>query len=246
MHASPETLALLALGEAAVPEDERQHLAGCQACQAELGELAELVAIGRSVDAGDVLTAPPHRVWAAIQHEVMSQPESDRSAGVAPPAAKAVPTTPSTPGGPSRGRRAATLALAASVALVAGIGVGVAIDRNRSTRTVLATASLAALPDWPGSTGTATVYRDPDGSRELIVHLTSPEPVAGRRQVWLINSGITSMSALGFITGDEGRWPIPDDLSLTAYPIVDVSDEPRDDPDPLHSGNSVVRGTLHP
>jgi len=38
-------------------------------------------------------------------------------------------------------------------------------------------------------------------------------------------------------------FPLPDDLDLAAYPVVDISEEPFDG-NPGHSGDSIVRGVL--
>ena len=52
------------------------------------------------------------------------------------------------------------------------------------------------------------------------------------------------MSPMGFLNNGRGEFNIPDSFDLSRFPIVDVSVEPANDPDPTHSGNSVVRGTL--
>ena len=52
------------------------------------------------------------------------------------------------------------------------------------------------------------------------------------------------MIAIGTLgVGDTGVFPLPPGVSLTDYPIVDISDEAYDG-DPTHSTDSVVRGTL--
>ena len=64
------------------------------------------------------------------------------------------------------------------------------------------------------------------------------------RQVWLIDKQVKGMSPMGFLNNGRGEFNIPDSFDLSQFPIVDVSVEPANDPDPTHSGNSVVRGTL--
>lgn len=65
MHTDPDLLALLALGEAVGPEEER-HVATCPGCTAELESLRRVVGVARS--AADVTLAEPGpRVWAAIR-----------------------------------------------------------------------------------------------------------------------------------------------------------------------------------
>ena len=71
MHTNPEVLALLALGEqtAATPSD-REHIAGCEACSAEVDELAHLAGVGRSVDAQVRIETPSPDVWRRIATEL--------------------------------------------------------------------------------------------------------------------------------------------------------------------------------
>ena len=71
MHPSPDVLALLALGEQAGTSADREHVAGCAECRAEVESLARAVDVGRSADAGDdTLLTPPDRVWEAIRAEL--------------------------------------------------------------------------------------------------------------------------------------------------------------------------------
>ena len=50
-----------------------------------------------------------------------------------------------------------------------------------------------------------------------------------------------SLGTLG--AGDTGVFPVPADLDVAQFPVVDVSREPLDG-NPAHSKDSVVRGTL--
>ena len=145
----------------------------------------------------------------------------------------------------SRGLRAASLALAAALALVVGIGLGANLDRLLPGRTEKASTQLNALPAWPGSTGRAVVEEDRDGNRTLVVTISSPIPANGPREVWLTTSTADPMVAVGFLRDDSsGRFPIPPDIDIADYYLVDVSQEPAQDADPHHSGNSMLRGKL--
>ena len=141
-----------------------------------------------------------------------------------------------------RGRRSTRwLAAAAAAALVAGAATW-GIARSLAPQPeVLASIALAPLPSYSDE-GTATVDQLPDGERELIVTASSSY-AEGYREVWLISPDITSMVSLGTMEGREARFRIPDGLDLSAYPIVDISDEPLDG-NPEHSGNSILRGQL--
>ena len=70
MHADPELLSLLALGEHAGTDDERIHAETCPECSGELSALHRLVTLGRSVEEGTSLLAPSPGVWARIQDEL--------------------------------------------------------------------------------------------------------------------------------------------------------------------------------
>ncbi|HEX8488759.1 MAG TPA: anti-sigma factor [Propionibacteriaceae bacterium] len=169
--------------------------------------------------------------------------EHQRTAG-----SSVVPLTPTGAAdrsGRGGGRRLLSLALAAAIALVVGIGVGVAYERQevRPVNRVIASADLAARPGYPGASGTAEVTADGRGNRALVVRMSSPVPATGTVQVWLMdNKGTPTL--MGTMTNGVATLPIEPGMSLFTRPTVDLSDEPRDDPDPGHSGRSILRGDL--
>lgn len=70
-HLDPDQLTLLALGEPVASDADTEHLTGCAACAAELAELRRTAIIARATVAdGQVLEAPPARVWARIAEEI--------------------------------------------------------------------------------------------------------------------------------------------------------------------------------
>jgi hypothetical protein len=229
-HSDPDQLALRALGED-LPELD-QHLAGCAECRRELDELRAVVATAREVEPEDQPVAPPPAVWEAVSAELGLR-------GVAAGdelAARRMPT----------GRRRGALLLAAAAA-VTGIAVGAAGalllsgDDGSAPAQVVAQADLAALPEHQGS-GSATVHTS-DGERVLVVDVSDLTKGDGFYEVWLLDSEAQRLVSLGLLEGDEGRFPLPEQVDVGEYPVVDVSIEPTDG-DPAHSGNSVVRGTL--
>lgn len=241
-HLDPELIALLALGESA-DADARAHLDQCPACSAELDVLSTTVARGRA--AGPELAelvAPPEHVWDAIAAEL------DLPADVRPGGPAAAPEPRDAGQRPVRrpGRRRVApgwLAAAAAAGIVIG-GVGVGWwDARTPAPTVVEQAALDALPDWPGASGTAVVERAADGTRELVVTLSGAGSDTGFREVWLIDTEVSRLISLGMLHGDHGVFPLPDDLDLAAYPVVDISEEPFDG-NPGHSGDSIVRGVL--
>jgi hypothetical protein len=229
-HSDPDQLALRALGED-LPELD-QHLAGCAECRRELDELRAVVATAREVEPEDQPVAPPPAVWEAVAAEL-------GLGGVGAGdelAARRMPT----------GRRRGALLLAAAAA-VTGIAVGAAGalllsgGDGSAPAQVVAQADLAALPEHQGS-GSATVHTS-DGERVLVVDVSDLTKGDGFYEVWLLDSEAQRLVSLGLLEGDEGRFPLPEQVDVGEYPVVDVSIEPTDG-DPAHSGNSVVRGTL--
>ena len=86
-HLDPEQLALIALGEPVASAEEREHLATCAVCTADVEEMMHAAVVARStVDEGE-LEAPPARVWGRIADEL-------GLAGAVATASPAVATTP--------------------------------------------------------------------------------------------------------------------------------------------------------
>ncbi len=241
-HLEPELIALIALGEPA-GADARAHLDRCPTCAAELESLATAVVRGRA--AGPELAElvdPPERVWDAIAAE-LDLPAHVRP-GAPTPTVEPRVAVEQTARQPGRRRMAPGWLAAAAAAgiVVGGLGVGW-WDTRTPAPTVVEAASLDALPDWPGATGTAVVERAADGTRELVVTLSGAGTDTGFREVWLIDTEVSRLISLGMLHGDHGVFPLPADLDLAAYPVVDISEEPFDG-NPGHSGDSIVRGVL--
>lgn len=189
---------------------------------------------------------------------------SDRTPAAGAPARPAAfPTRPAAsaarPGGrrDRRGtavlrRRRRTIAgvVAAGIgvlALLVGVGVvtGV-VPGTGSGETVVARATLDALPDWGGARGTAELERDRDGRLTLAIDVRGDRAGSGSgalREVWMMQSDLKGLVSVGFLDGDRGRFTVPAGMDLAKYPVVDVSAE-RDDGNPRHSGDSIVRGDL--
>ena len=182
---------------------------------------------------------------------VANAPARREDAGAAP--ASPVTRRSRAAAGPTRSRRPGARrrwlipAIAAGVALVLGLGGGLGLSRvlQPTTGDVVATARLAALPDWPDASGTATLRELPDGTRQVDVEVDSAEDAVGSplREVWLLSPDASGLVSIGFLDGTTGTFTVPTDVDLGAYPIVDVSAEPQDG-DPAHSGDSIVRGEL--
>ncbi len=254
-HVDDDVLALLALGEEAGSADERAHVASCDRCAHELTHLRELVAVARAAQADGPLVAPAAHVWDRVADELGLDPApvalADGPADAAPtaPAAARPDATVSTdarvaPVVPLRPRRrwAWVAGAAAAGLLVGGLGTWWVTGRTPDA-TVVARATLDALPGWDAE-GSAALETTADGTRVLVVDVEEAEArTDGYREVWLLRPDVSGLVSLGPLTGTSGRFPLPDDLDVDEFPVVDVSAEPLDG-DPAHSGDSVVRGTL--
>lgn len=248
-HIDPDALVLHALGET-VPELDA-HLLECPECAAELESLRSAVRVGRGAVNDDRFARPDARVWDAVAAQVgIADATPTSGSAEATSGASTETAAPIAIGGRSRrrdpgrrGRLVPLLAAAAAVLLVAGVGVGVWRLLTPASATVLATASLDALPDWPDTSGSAIVEERPDGTREVQVSLEAPSTPGGYRELWLLNADATALVSLGVVEGVGGTFAIPADVDLDEFGVVDVSAETADG-DPGHSGDSIVRGTL--
>jgi anti-sigma-K factor RskA len=236
-HLDPDQLALLALDEPVATTADRAHLAECPACSAELAEMRHAAEVGRTSIVDGELEAPPERVWQRIADELdlhAATPEA------APPTATPTPTPPST----RKPRRARLLwVLAASLVLLAGIGITAWGLSTTLRPTEIAAASLQAFPDHPGAEGTADVEKARNGTLSLHVTLRSAPKPDSYREVWLIRNDAAALISLGILEDSTGTFPIPEGVDLAEYSLVDVSVEPVDG-NPSHSGDSIVRGEL--
>jgi anti-sigma-K factor RskA len=265
MHTNPEVLALVALGEQVATQAEHDHILTCPACSEEVAELARIADVGRSSAMPESMSAPSPQVWERIQAELgfrVSGSVVDATGrarpGSAPPGAEPSAATvtelaprrdASAASGPPRrtsaARRFLALAVAAALALIVGIGIGIGYEQRvtRPEDRVIASAQLAPLPAWDGASGTAEVTADGHGGRKLIVKMSSPKPVTGKVQVWLMDAKGTPTS-MGVMSNGVATLDVPPGMSLFERPLVDISDEPADDTDPGHNGDSILRGKL--
>ena len=169
------------------------------------------------------------------------RPSTDSDADLITPAGSDT-TAPS-----SRNRRVLALVLAAAIALIAGVGIGLGWNSlAEPSPTVIGEAQLEpGAADWTGASGEATLERTADGQRILVVRVSTPRQVPGIRTVWIMDSTNKKMQTVGQLTGDVGRFAIDPETNLADFPVVDVSQEPKNDVNPVHSGVTILRGTLN-
>lgn len=226
-------------------------------------ELAQLRALADRVGREPVTwEAPPDHLWQRIAAEAGTadagvddgdsadgdDPEAtDAGAGAGAGAGATVHRFERRPEDPSAPRRRswftrplALVAAAAAVVVAAGVVGSLAIDRERDTSTILASAGLELLGDRDTGEGEAELVDD-DGQMRLRVETTDLDAGDdGFLEVWVIDPDVTRLVSLGPLRSD-GLYDLPAGLDPEQYPIVDVSVEPLDG-DPTHSGDSVLRG----
>lgn len=258
MHPTSDTLALLALGEPAAPAAEQAHISGCAFCQDQIQELAHIVELGRSDQVIEALIPPPSRVWDRVHAEISASAGWVDGPAVTPLQARSTPRSPhsSEPLPPPipapvissglRTVRRSVLVLAAAVALLVGVGGGLAISRVLPDQPSAGSqVHLNALPGWAGSEGFAEVKQNAQGENVLVISVAPSHPTNGNLDVWLSDEKAEHMRLMGPLTNDAGTFVIPADMDLAGSPVVDISLEPTNDPEPaVHSGDSVVRGRL--
>ena len=215
MHADPELLALLALGEQAGTEDDRVHVQNCPACARELSELSRVVALGRSAENALVLPGP--QVWARIHAELALEVPL-----AATPAETALTSDTRPPG-----------ATAPSVDATPTAGAEDGLTAHAQLRPVVAS--------WSHASGKAELATDQHGRRLLQVALDADLPTSGVRQAWLIHRDDPNVrQTLGILDGPYGLWTVAHSIDLEEYAILDISQQGTGETE--HSGQTIVRG----
>jgi hypothetical protein len=237
-HPEHDRLISLAFGE---PDDAASaHVAECGSCRAELATLRQVVAVGAETQSLHDLPEPPARVWDGIAASVAaSAPDAAPAA-----AAAAAPVDLASERRRRRWPAWATAVTAAAAAAVVAVAATLAIVWSGAGRTpdeIVASAALAAFGPTPKSAhGEAEVLSD----GQMRLEVRDLPPVSGYYQVWLIDPTTMEMFPLGVVdNGSDARLPLPSDVDLARYSIVDVSAEKFDN-NPAHSGDSLLRGEL--
>ena len=248
-HLNSELLAGHALGQTdELDAEQLKHVASCPQCRAEVDQLHRIVELGQDGPGPESPPIPEQAMWRNITAELSVGQATGPTPG---PAAEAgVRPEPSQPTAPLQGRRGlrrGSLALAAAIGLIAGVGGTVLVDALREPEAqVVASAALDPLPGQAGQ-GTAQLVREGE-TTQLRVSVTGAEPPPAQeyREVWLINTDGERMYSLGVLpVGGTGAYAVPAGLddSLDGFTIVDVSLEPYDG-NAAHSLRSQVRGSL--
>jgi len=251
-HSDPDALAMLALGDPDVDEADVEHVMGCEECRSELDRLMRVTRAARENGPVDFpLMEPSPAVWEGIRAQLTMEAAPETARAGEQRAEDSVPPPEPVHTVPRRGRRS-TASRRRWVAVLSGIGVlavaavVAAVLFLRPTAQVEAQATLAGLPAWSTSSGTATMERRPDGTTILEIDLESPAVDSGSsdyREVWLMSSDLTKSISVGLLDGGSGTFVMPPNIAAADYPVVDISQQPLNGK-PGHSGNSIVRGEL--
>ncbi|SCL29492.1 Anti-sigma-K factor rskA [Micromonospora nigra] len=263
-HLDHDRLVFLALGESEADNGESTHLAGCEPCRVEMETLQHVAGLGSATQALRDLPDPPEQVWQGIVTEIRaaenlpSLHEARRSQPVVPPARTGDAEGSGGPDRPdaavlfppphrrSRWSRWAAGAVTAVAAATIGV-VGTAVVLGRAgpepapPQVVVAEAPLAAFGTTPAQAhGDARVLAD----GQLHLHVVNLPAVPGYYEVWLINPRSMEMFSVGVLgDGSDVLLPLPPNVDLDAYSVVDISAEEYDN-DTAHSGDSLLRGSL--
>ncbi|MEU8387195.1 anti-sigma factor [Micromonospora sp. NPDC048842] len=139
----------------------------------------------------------------------------------------------------------ATAVTAAAAAAIGVVGTVSVLRPDDPTPTpppvVVASAPLAAYGATPPTAkGDARVFQD----GQLHLHVANLPSVAGYYEVWLINPTTMEMFSVGTLGGgSDALLPLPPNVDLKSYSVVDVSAEQYDN-NTRHSGDSLLRGSL--
>ncbi|MFJ2592367.1 anti-sigma factor [Streptomyces erythrochromogenes] len=233
----------LALGTDARPSlRQHDHLDRCLECSCELSRLREVVRAARDVSTEDLLTAPPDRVWRSIASEL------HLGAHLQPPAGSGGPTTVPDER-PSRdralSRRSALFCAATGLAVATLFGAVVTARLTDGTPSAASPVSRLAPLAVPEAAGTVRLVRGSATDREVMVTVAGLPPTDGYYEVWLMDQSHSRLVPLGALRADgTATLPIPPQIDLSAYPLVDVSVQTYNG-NPAHSCKSAVRGRLY-
>ncbi|MGW8885901.1 anti-sigma factor [Streptomyces sp. NPDC055749] len=237
-HTDEKTLAMMALGEE-IDSSAAAHLHECVACRHDFDTLRRVVTAMHTAPGDSELLTPPDDMWDSIATDLRlpDQPvPSPRPSGFVPVDGP----------GPRVWRRVgrSAVALAACAALLGAVA-GSAITWWVTHADASATQPVAdgkRLESLRASSAGYANLTDQSGRRSLQITVKGLPSNSGYFEVWLMDNSHTKLVSMG-VLGPDGRaiLPVPDNIDLREYSVVDVSVQPYNGK-PDHSGNSIVRG----
>ncbi|MFF9060249.1 anti-sigma factor [Streptomyces sp. NPDC014882] len=142
-----------------------------------------------------------------------------------------------------RGPGRFAVALAACAALLgAAAGSTVTWWMTREEAAGVPSAASERLDSLRADSAGYARLSDGGGHRTLDITVEGLPRTSGYFEVWLMDRTHTKLVSMG-VLGPDGRaaLPVPDNIDLKEYSVVDVSVQPYNG-SPDHSGDSVVRG----
>lgn len=193
--------------------DDDEHGRHLRACPPCADELARLVAATPAVEE----TPLPSGLWARISDAVAVR----------------------------RARRPWAIVAACVVTALASVGAVGATSWMLDRAAAGVDGPAIALQPMGDVEGEATAWIvERAGQRVLVVDAVDvTTPANASLELWLLDEDAAGMVHLGTLDGASTELPLPADVDLAGFPIVDVSLEPLDG-DPAHSGTSVWRGAF--
>ncbi|MET9653404.1 anti-sigma factor [Streptomyces sp. NPDC006460] len=238
-HTDEETLAMMALGEETDPAASL-HLRECDRCRQEFDTLRRVVTAMSTTDAaGGDLLPPSDAIWNSIASELDLSTQPD-----APAAPDHEQTVRDSRPKPLQRVRRFSVALAACAALLgaaSGSAVTWWVTQNSSTSQ---TSSEGRRLDSLRSPSAGYASLNGKGeNRALNITVKDLPKTSGYFEVWLMDRTHTKLVSMGVLNADgHATLPIPDNIDLSEYSLVDVSVQPYNGK-PDHSGDSIVRGS---
>jgi anti-sigma-K factor RskA len=198
----------------------------------------DIMQLARSIQPHDhERIAPPSQVWNNIVAELEVELATSEAAARARARRRWLPSPQ-------------ILSIAAAAVLVVAIVAGVTLNRSGEAQTRQLAAAMMTddgLQVPTTATAEARVLCEDDAFDSCVVEVDlTAVPDAGDAdlELWVINADVTDMYSLGFVNDDRAVFALPDGVSPTDFPIVDISVEPRDGV-ATHSGQSVLRGVFN-
>lgn len=194
--------------------------------------------LGALTDEDHARVEPPPETWQGVRAALA---EEDAASAAVPSGVGPAPVV-SLDARRDRRRRLLAGAVAASVALLAGLGaLALRDDSDGSDARLVASAELAPLA--PGEGAVAAVHLvEVDGHRQIDLDAEgmAPAPAGHHYELWLLAADAEPVS-LGAMAGTT-TVDVPDGVDLDRYEVVDVSLQAEGQVE--HSGDSILRGTL--
>lgn len=212
----------------------------------ERADLRDTLRVIEALRADPLLVEPPHGLW----EKVASAIEAEGDLAATPATVADLDAHRSRRRGGAGARWWVPAAAAVAGLLVGGGAVWLNLQPSEAPETgpvaepqVIGDAEMDPVAAT-GTTASAKMTREPDGSLELTVDVPEvPDAAAGYYEVWLRDADASRLISLGTISSTSTTLRVPEGIDFSRYPVVDVSHE-HFDGDPTHSGTTLWAGAM--